>query len=194
MRRSLKLDFLGLYLFLPSFLLPLLLAVSAQGAWADFSIPPLTGPVVDGAGMFSSGTKTRLDSFLRGLAERGSTQLQVATLPDLGGLSIEEASIKIVDAWKLGTAKADNGILLLFAAKERRVRIEVGQGKEGDIPDVIASRIIREVIVPRMREGSPDQAVMAAVMAIVGYTDPRYLRLRATHRRKRRSARRGLFR
>jgi uncharacterized protein len=151
-----------------SFVFGLILAT----AGADFAVPPLTGPVVDQAGMLSSTTRNALDRFLRELHEQTGTQLQIATVPDLGGLSIEEASIQITDKWKLGKKKEDRGLLLLFAVKDRKVRIEVGQGLEGQVPDVVANRIIREVIVPRMRENAPDRAAIDGVMALVHYTDP----------------------
>lgn len=140
-------------------------------AWA-FTVPPLTGPVVDQAGMLSGETKEGLDGLLRRVRESGGTQLQVLIVPTLDGLSIEEASIKVADAWKLGSAKDDNGVLLLIAAKERRVRIEVGQGREGVLTDLTAGRIIREVIVPQFRSGSADRAVTSGVFAILHYTDP----------------------
>lgn len=139
---------------------------------ADFQVPPLTGPVVDQASMLSSATRESLSRYLHQLFERGGAQIQVATVPDLGGLSIEEASIKVTDQWKLGKKKEDRGVLLLFAPNEHKVRIEVGQGLEGELTDVTSNRIIREVIVPRMKEGSPDRAVIDGVLAIVHYTDP----------------------
>lgn len=145
------------------------------GAAADFQVPRLTGPVVDQAGMLSTSTADQLSRFLHNIRAQSGTQLQVATVRDLGGLSIEEASIKIVDNWKLGRKKEDRGILLLLAPSERRIRIEVGRGLEGDLPDVTANRIIREVIAPRLKEGSPDRAVTDGVMAILSYTDPTLL-------------------
>jgi uncharacterized protein len=151
-------------------LLPLL---AAANLWAaDFQVPALTGPVVDGAAMLSAPAREQLTQLLRKVNDASGTQLQVLTVPDLGGLSIEEASIKVTDKWKLGSAKEDNGVLLMIAARERRVRIEVGQGREGVLPDIIASRIIREVIVPRFREGDVDRAILAGVYAILHYTDP----------------------
>jgi uncharacterized protein len=122
--------------------------------------------------MFSERTKVRLEKFIRQNYENGGAQIQVATVPDLQGLEIEQASIKITDQWKLGDAKTDRGVLLLFALAERKVRIEVGQGLEGDLPDIIASRIIREAIVPFMKQGDPDSAVLAGVNAIAEVTDP----------------------
>ncbi len=147
----------------------------AAPAFAEFVVPPLSGPVVDQAGMLSPRTRDQMDRFIRSLRESGGSQLQVLTVPELAGLSIEEASIRVTDQWKLGGAKQDDGILLMVAAKERRVRIEVGQGREGVLPDVKASRIIREVIVPRFREGNADSAITAGVFAIVHYTDPEFM-------------------
>ncbi len=155
---------------MPAFFLSLLLFANVAGA--EFKVPPLTGPVVDAAGMFNPATRASLEQFIRSLFEHGGAQLQIATVPDLGGISIEEASIKMTDQWKLGKKKEDRGLLLLFALAEHKVRIEVGQGLEGVVPDVVANRIIREVIVPRLKEGSPDRAVIDGVMAIVHYTDP----------------------
>lgn len=147
----------------------------ALPAWGEFQVPPLQGPVMDMAQMLSPQTEQGMDRLLRALHSQGGTQLQVLTVENLGGLSIEEASIKVTDQWKLGSAKSDNGVLLLLARDERRVRIEVGQGREGDLPDVVASRIIREVIVPQMRQGGADRALTAGVFAILHYTDPEFL-------------------
>jgi uncharacterized protein len=140
-----------------------------------FTVPALTGPVVDNGHMLSGPMQEKLSRFLRKLNEEGGTQLQVLTVDNLGGLSIEEASIKVTDQWKLGTAKGDNGILLMLSRQERRVRIEVGQGYEGDLPDVIASRIVREVIVPQFKQGDIDGGVRAGVLAIVHYVNPKFL-------------------
>lgn len=145
---------------------------SATSAATEFQIPALSGPVVDQAGMFRQSTREKLSTYLRQISERSGTQLQVATVSDLAGLSIEEAATKITDQWKIGRQKEDRGILLLFAPKERRVRIEVGLGLQGDLPDVTANRIIREVIAPRLRDGTPDRALINGVMAILHYTDP----------------------
>jgi uncharacterized protein len=153
----------------------LLFSLIGVFAWADFRVPALTGPVVDEAGALSESTRQSLDHFLRAVHDRGGSQIQIATVRDLGGLSIEEASIKITDAWKLGKKKEDRGLLLLLAPNDHKVRIEVGQGLEGDLPDVTASRIIREVIIPRMREASADRAMIDGVLAIMQYTDPNLL-------------------
>jgi len=152
------------------FFLAVLVSITAVAA--DFVVPSLTGPVVDQAGMFSESTRQSLARFLHQVQDQSGTQLEVATVADLAGLSIEEASIKIVDAWKLGRRKEDRGILLLFAPTEHKVRIEVGRGLEGDVPDAIASRIVSEVIVPRLKNGANDRAAIDGVVAILHYSDP----------------------
>lgn len=147
-------------------------AARAQTGTEEFKIPALTGPVVDAAGILNEQTREGLDRYLRDLVQRGGAQIQVATIPSLGGLSIEEASIKIVDQWKLGKAKEDRGVLLLIAPNDHRVRIEVGRGLEGDLTDAITSRINREIITPRFREGTMDRGVVDGVLAIAHYSDP----------------------
>jgi uncharacterized protein len=147
-------------------------SVPAEAQTAQISVPPLTGPVIDQAGMLSSTTLERLDAFLRRHVERGGAQIQVAIVSSLEGLSIEEYSIQLVDKWQLGKKKEDRGVLLLIAANEHKMRIEVGRGLEGDLPDVVASRIIREVMAPEFREGANDQAVIDGVRSIIHYTDP----------------------
>lgn len=125
--------------------------------------------------MLSGGTSQKLTQLLQQLHQSGGAQIQVVTVPDLGGISVEEASIKITDQWKLGSAKADNGVLILLSKAERKVRIEVGQGLEGDLPDVIASRIIREVMIPRFQSGSIDRGVIEGVLAVIHYVSPQFL-------------------
>ena len=160
-------------------LLALALARASE-AGAEFQVPPLTGPVVDQANLLSDATKTKLAAFLTRVQAGGGSQLQVLTVPELHGLSIEEASIRVTDQWKIGSAKDDNGVLLMVAARERRLRIEVGQGLEGVLTDVLSSRIIREVIRPRLREGQADAAITAGVLAILHYTDPKVLESEGT--------------
>ena len=160
-----------------SILFGLLLVINcnAMTAAADFNVPPLTGPVVDQANILNNSTKDDLQQFLRQLVEHGGAQIQIATVQSLGGLSIEEASIKITDQWKLGQKKEDRGLLVLLAPNERKIRIEIGQGLEGSLTDLTAGRIISEVITPRLKEGSADRAVIDGVAAIVQYTDPKLL-------------------
>lgn len=144
----------------------------AGQAFAKFEVPKLSGPVVDGAGMLSSGAESRLDSALRALKKQGGTQLVVLTVPSLEGLSIEQASIQVTDRWKLGSERGDDGVLLMIARDERRIRIEVGQGREGDLTDAHSKRIIEEAMTPLFRAGEVDAGVMVGVFQIAKRTNP----------------------
>ncbi len=137
-----------------------------------FTAPPLASPVVDHAQLLTPSTRGRLDSSLQRLWQQGGSQIAVLTMPSLDGLTIEEVSIQTVDQWKLGSASKDNGILFLVAKDERSVRIEVGQGHEGDLPDAYARRIIDEVVTPHFRGGDFDAGVVSGVQAILQRTDP----------------------
>ncbi|MBU1242884.1 TPM domain-containing protein [Myxococcota bacterium] len=148
-------------------------------AWAPaaaakpFAVPDLTGPVVDRAGMLSEPARARLTAALEGLWEGGGSQVAVLTVPNLGGESIEQASIRVTDAWKLGTKKQDNGVLFLIARDERKLRIEVGQGLEGQLTDAHSRRILDDTVTPHFKAGNFDAGVLAGVRAIVALTDPR---------------------
>jgi uncharacterized protein len=148
-----------------------LLLVRSAGA-AELEIPALRSAVTDRAGILSPATRQRLESALQQLQRVGGTQLAVLILPDLAGLTIEQASIQVVDEWKLGSKEADNGVLLLIAPNERKVRIEVGQGLEGALTDAHSKRIIDEGITPLFREGDMDGGVTFGVYQIARITNP----------------------
>ncbi|MFN7826104.1 MAG: TPM domain-containing protein [Pseudobdellovibrionaceae bacterium] len=154
---------------IPILFLSMMFTLSAWG----FDVPRLQGPVMDQANLFGPREERAMEGMIRNLFSRSLAQVQVLTVKDLQGLSIEEASIKITDQWKLGTKDKDNGILILVALKERKVRIEVGQGLEGVIPDAVASRIIQDTVLPLFRQGAPGTAILSAVTVIQGfiYTD-----------------------
>jgi uncharacterized protein len=129
-------------------------------------------PVVDLAGLLSSGTETQLNQALRAQWKAGRFQLAVLTVPDLGGRAIEDLSIRVARAWALGGEDADNGVLLLIAKGDRKLRIEVGQKLEGTLTDVACKRIIEDVMKPSLRAGDFDQAVRDAVGAITAAVAP----------------------
>lgn len=166
-------SFLKLHRFAEA--LALIAAVFGLATAADadeFRVPPLRGAVNDTAGLLSAATRRNLESALRTLHEGGGTQLAVLTLPSLSGLSIEQASIRVADEWKLGTEKRDDGVLLLIARKERQIRIEVGQGLEGVLTDAYAKRIIDEGMVPLFRAGDVSSGVILGVFQIARLTNP----------------------
>jgi uncharacterized protein len=137
-------------------------------------VPPLKGRVNDYAGMLSAYTKQQLEGVLRDLAQTDSTQFVVLIIPSLGGEVLEEFSIKVADQWKIGQTGLDNGAVLLIAKKERNIRIEVGYGLEGSLTDLMAGRIIRNVIVPQFRAGNFDQGVLDGVQAMIGVVRGEY--------------------
>lgn len=142
-------------------------------ARAEFKVPTLSGSVVDAADFLSSATERQLAAALFEIKRQGGgTEIAVLTVNNLGGLSIEQASIQVVDEWKLGSEEKDNGVLLLCSREERRVRIEVGQGLEGVLTDAHAKRIIDETIVPLFRSGEMEQGVLAGVYQIAKHTNP----------------------
>ena len=114
-------------------------------------VPPLTGPVVDQAGLLSGGERRRLEDLSRAARQAkggAGVQLQFLLIPSLDGEAIEDYSMRVAEAWHLGTKGQDDGVLVTVAVQDRAVRIEVGGGLEGSLTDVQASRIIRGVIAP----------------------------------------------
>ena len=141
-------------LHLPAIWLALVaLCLAALAAAADPAIPPLTGRVVDNAGVIDADARQRLDTKLKAFEDKSGIQLVVATLPSLDGAEIEPYANSLFRAWKLGEAKTNNGVLLLVAPKERRVRIEVGYGLEGMLTDALSKVIITNAMVPRFKAG-----------------------------------------
>jgi uncharacterized protein len=119
-------------------------------------VPALTGPVVDQAGVLSGAELRRLETLARAARElegRRGVQLQVLVVKTLDGEAIEDFSMRVAEAWKLGDAGRDDGVLLLLAVEDRKVRIEVGNGVEGKLTDAQSGRIIRNVLAPAFRVG-----------------------------------------
>jgi uncharacterized protein len=131
----------------------LLTALWVCAAWAAANFPPLTGRVVDSAHILSPVTIADLERKLADLEQKSGIQLVAATVPSLGGEEIEPYANALFRAWKLGEAKKNNGVLLIVAPKERRMRIEVGYGLEGTLTDAVSSLIIANAIAPRFKAG-----------------------------------------
>ena len=117
--------------------------------------------------MLSESTIAELEQLLKAHEDSTSNQVVVLTIPALGDESIEEFSIKVAETWALGQADKDNGVLLLVARDDRKVRIEVGSGLEGDLTDATSGHIIRNEIVPRFKEGDFDAGIRDGATAIV---------------------------
>ena len=152
----------------PRPLIVLLIATLWAGvALAAANFPPLTGRVVDQAKILSPVAIADLERKLADLEQKSSIQLVVATVPSLDGQEIEPYANQLFRAWKLGEAKQNNGVLLLIAPKERRVRIEVGYGLEGTLTDAVSSLIITNAIAPRFKAGDFNGGVMRGVDDII---------------------------
>jgi uncharacterized protein len=148
-------------------LLLLVLLLVPLGTYA-LTVPSLEGRVNDYAKMLSPAAVRHLDRVLQDLETSDSTQIVVLTIPSLEGDSLEEFSIRVAEQWRIGQKNLDNGAILLIARAERKLRIEVGYGLEGRLTDLMAGRIIANVIVPRFKDGQIDQGVLDGVQAMVG--------------------------
>lgn len=148
----------------------LLLAFAGAAAHAQDYPPRPDGPVYDGAGILSEATKAQLDSELRTYNAETGRAIIVATVPSLGGASIETyATTLFTDKWGIGGKERDMGLLLLIAPNERRMRIEVGYGLHGYFGGIMAGRVINDVIAPRFKEGNFDAGVTDGVAAILAH-------------------------
>src|SRR6188768_507964 len=131
------------------------LFVVLPAAAQERAVPPLTAHVNDTANLLSPGARERLEQKLSDYERRSGHQFALLTIDSLQGDALESFSIRVVEAWKLGKKGKDDGLLLLLANKEHKLRIEVGYGLEGDITDAFSARVIRNVLVPAMRAGNP---------------------------------------
>ncbi|MBI3781565.1 MAG: TPM domain-containing protein [candidate division NC10 bacterium] len=136
-------------------------------AFAAVSFPKPEGWVTDRAGLLDPTAKARLEQLLTEVDRKSGVEIAVVTLPTLGGRSVEEVAVELFHAWGISKKGKDEGLLLLVAPKERKLRIEVGYGLEGTIPDGMAGEIIRETITPRFRQGEFAEGIETGVRQIV---------------------------
>ena len=135
---------------------------------AALDVPPLTGRVVDNAGLLSSSEKEELSSYLESLEDTTGAQIAVLTVSTLAGDSLESFGIRVADEWKLGRKDEDDGAILLVALAERKIRIEVGYGLEDKLTDMKCGLIIRNVIAPYFQNGDYGGGIAAGVKNMVG--------------------------
>ncbi|KVU67584.1 hypothetical protein WK73_25605 [Burkholderia ubonensis] len=119
--------------------------------------------MTDTAGMLSETCKADLMRRLKDLEQRNGTQLALLIVPSTAPQTIEQFAAAVFEKWKLGQKRVDNGMLLVTAVKDHRVRIEVGYGLEGAVPDVVAGQIIRDRIVPAFRQGAFEAGLSDAI-------------------------------
>lgn len=162
-------------------LLLLILMAFAPAFARDYTPEDLENPniadrrvyVADPGGLVSPDVKTRVNSMLYDLRGRTSAEVVVAVVPSIGDVPIEDFSERLFQRWGLGKSDKDNGVLILIAMSQKMSRIQTGYGVEGVLPDISARKIIERDIVPNMREGNLDMAVMASASDVAKVlTDP----------------------
>lgn len=149
-----------------SLLLSALITIFTLTSLYSQKIPPFSTAVKDETGLFSASEKNTLEQVLIRLAESGKVKMAIYIPKSLDGYSIEEFALKTAETWKLGSEKEDNGLLLVIAPNERRMRLEVGYGLEGDLTDVESSRILNQVLAPYFKEGRFGDGTLAAILTI----------------------------
>src|SRR5713226_755064 len=129
----------------------ILLLAGWSSASGEVVVPPLRAHVTDLTGTLSAQQIRDLESRLAAFERAKGSQIAVLMLPSTQPETIEEYSIRLADAWKIGRARVDDGVILVVAKNDRKLRVEVGRGLEGAIPDAIAKRVIAEVIAPHFK-------------------------------------------
>ncbi len=122
--------------------------------------------VTDQAGVMEAQDRQQLEAVLTDLERKTGAEVAVVTLPSLEGRVIEDAAVRLFQAWKIGKKGQDNGILFLVAPNERKMRIEVGYGLEGILPDAKAGRLLDQYVVPAFRDGQMSRGIMYGGLAI----------------------------
>jgi uncharacterized protein len=143
----------------------------SQTSAVPAEVPKLAQHVTDTTGTLSAGQIAELEQRLAEFEKRKGSQVAVYMIPTLDGQSLEDAALAAAEKNRLGRAKVDDGVLLFIAMDDRKVRIEVGYGLEGAIPDAKAGRIIREYLAPNFRKGDYYQGINEATGAIVQLID-----------------------
>ncbi len=151
--------------FLYGLTMILLLAWNSSSIAAD--VPYMSGRVTDGAEILSSASVNRITAKLKAHEESTTNQVAVLTVPTLGGEDIESFAVQVFEEWQLGQKEKDNGVLVLIAPNERRMRIEVGYGLEGTLTDLKAGRIIRNVMTPRFKANDFDAGIEQGILAVI---------------------------
>jgi uncharacterized protein len=147
--------------------LSLLFTWSPTSAHAAPEVPTLHGRVNDLAQLLPPERAAALEARLAEHERKTGQQFALLTLPSLEGQDIAQLGIAVAEKWKLGGAKRDDGLIVLVARDEKRIRVEVGYGLEGVIPDAIASRVIREVIGPAFGQGDFAGGIEAGFAALI---------------------------
>ena len=149
----------------------LLLLLPWMALAEEVAVPPLSARVTDLTGTLQPEQKAALESRLAAFEQKKGSQIAVLLVPTTQPEAIEQYGIRVAEAWKLGRKGVDDGILVLMATNDRAVRIEVGYGLEGVIPDAIAKRVIEEIMIPYFRTGDVAGGLNAGVERLIGLVD-----------------------
>jgi len=145
-----------------------LLAVFALSAWAQVAVPDLSRRVTDLTATLSANQVAALESKLAAFEAQKGSQIAVLIVPSTQPEDIAQFGIRVADQWKIGRKKIDDGVILIVAKNDRKLRLEVGYGLEGAIPDAIAKRVIAETITPHFKTGDFYGGIDAGVQQLIG--------------------------
>ena len=138
---------------------------------AEMAVPPLKARVTDLTGTLSPSQRDTLERELQAFESRKGSQIAVLIVPTTQPEAIEQFSIHVAEAWKLGRKGVDDGVLLLVAKEDHELRIEVGYGLEGVIPDAVAKRVVSEIIIPYFKQGDFYGGIHAGVARLIRLID-----------------------
>ncbi len=130
------------------------------------NVPTLTSELVDTAGLLSNQEASSVRAFAARLNASNRVQLAILITPSLEELPIESYALEVSEKWKLGQKGVDNGLLLVIAPNEKRMRFEVGYGLEGDLPDIVAKRILSDELAPYFRERRFGDGIQIAIESV----------------------------
>jgi uncharacterized protein len=154
-----------------------LVAAVAASSLAPAAVPQNDGWVTDLAGFLSPQQEQSLEALMQSYKEGSGNEIALLTVPDLGGQSVERMALETARAWGIGEKEWHNGALLLVSRGDRKIRIEVGRGLEGNLTDSISGRIIRNVIAPEFKQGRFAEGLRAGVEAMHAAAGGDYARI-----------------
>ncbi len=146
----------------------LLLALLGLSAWAQVAVPDLSRRVTDLTGTLSAGQISALENKLAAFEAQKGSQIAVLIVPTTQPEDIAQFGIRVADKWKIGREKVDDGLILIVSKNDRTLRIEVGYGLEGPIPDAVAKRVIAETMTPYFKTGDFYGGIDAGVEQLIG--------------------------